>query len=164
MVMDLRRLSLADAPLMLDWMQDKEIICNLQKDFSNYSLRDAELFIQSSWVDDRNAHYAIVNDIDEYMGTVSLKHINNNYAEFAIVVRREAMGKGYAWFGMSSMISKGFSEYGLTCIYWCVSETNNRAIRFYRKHGFCEEVDIPPELLLLYGDMNKIKWFSVKRY
>ena len=47
-------------------------------------------------------HLAIASDSDEYMGMVSLKHIEDGLAEFAITVRTEAMGKGYSWFGMES--------------------------------------------------------------
>ena len=44
---------------------------------------------------------AITDDNDEYMGTVSLKNINytDSFAEFAITVRRTAMGKfRFIWY------------------------------------------------------------------
>ena len=45
----------------------------------------------------KNIHMAITDDNDEYMGTVSLKNINyiDSFAEFAITVRRTAMGKKF---------------------------------------------------------------------
>ena len=59
---------------------------------------------------------AIVNDKDEYMGTVSLKRITDSNAEFAIVVRKCAMGKGYSKYGMKKIMKYGFDKIGLEFI------------------------------------------------
>ena len=140
--MYLRKLELKDAPLMLAWMHDKSVVAKLHTDFASKTITDCENFIKSSWEDKNNINLAIASDTDEYMGTVSLKHVDNGSAEFAITVRSEAMGKGYSWFGMESIIEKAFNEYGLECVYWCVSRSNERAVRFYDKHNFHEAVDI----------------------
>ena len=42
------------------------------------------------------------------MGTVSLKHIKNNTAEFAIAIRKIAMGYGFASYAMNEIIQYGF--------------------------------------------------------
>lgn len=55
--------------------------------------------------------------------------------EFAIAVRRCAMGKGYAKYGIEEIIRAGKMKLGLKRIYWCVSRENRRAIRFYDKNG-----------------------------
>ena len=81
-----------------------------------------------------------------YMGTVSLKHINNVNAEFAISIRRTAMGKGYARYAMMSILKMAGNYYGLDYVYWCVNPDNKRAIRFYEKNGYARtnhtEIDI----------------------
>lgn len=157
----LRRLELRDAPLMLEWMHDKRVVENLKADFASKTLSDCEDFIRASWEDKRNIHLAIVSDTDEYMGTVSLKYIENETAEFAITVRAEAMRKGYAWYGMETIIEKAFDEYGLESVYWCVSRANERAVRFYDKHNFHEALDIPAHVLVRYSGMDNLKWYSV---
>lgn len=43
--MRLRKLELKDAPLMLEWMHDMEVTRNLKKNFSKFSIEDAEQFI-----------------------------------------------------------------------------------------------------------------------
>ena len=159
--MYLRKLKITDAPLMLAWMHDKNVTGSLRTDFSSKTLKDAENFIRISWRDKKNLHLAIAADDDEYMGTVSLKHIEKESAEFAITVRTEAMGHGYSWFGMEAIIEKAFSELGLECVYWCVSKENVRAIRFYEKHNFHEVIDIPKTILDRYLGDNNLKWFSV---
>ena len=159
--MYLRRLEIKDAPLMLAWMHDNNVTANLRTDFSSKDLKDCESFIISSWNDVNNINLAIASDEDEYMGTVSLKHLENNSAEFAITVRAEAMGRGYSWFGMESILDKAFDEYGLESVYWCVSRDNSRAVRFYDKHNFHEVVDVPTVILERYSGIDNLKWYSV---
>lgn len=159
--MYLRRLELKDAPLMLAWMHDKSVTEKLRTDFASKTLQDAENFIKWSWEDTGNENLAIASDEDEYMGTVSLKHIEDCNAEFAITVRSEAMGRGYSWFGMESIIEKAFNEYGLESVYWCVSRDNKRAVRFYDKHNFHEALDIPEKVLSRYKGIENLKWYSV---
>lgn len=158
--MHLRELKIYDAPLMLSWMHDSSVIENLRGDFSSKTIEDCNNFIKNS-ISNNNIHLAIASDQDEYMGTVSLKYIENNCAEFAIAVRSEAMGRGYAWFGMEAIIEKAFNELGLESIYWCVSKNNDRAIRFYDKHNFHEVVDIPKEILNRYLGIENLKWYSI---
>ena len=124
---------------MLAWMHDKSVTEKLHADFASKTMDDAENFIKSSWDNKNDLHLAIASDSDEYMGTVSLKHIEDGSAEFAITVRAESMGKGYSWFGMESILRKAFDELGLESVYWCVSRDNARAVRFYDKHGFHDE-------------------------
>ena len=159
--MQLRPLKLLDAPLMFEWMQDRNITDMILTDFESKTINDAESFIKSSWSDKVNLHLAISSDTDEYMGTVSLKHIRGSSAEFAITVRAEAMSKGYAWFGMESILEKAFNELGLECVYWCVSRNNSRALRFYDKHNFHETFDIPKKILKHYKGIDNLKWYSV---
>lgn len=159
--MYLRKLELKDAPLMLAWMHDRNVTNNLRTNFASKTLQDAENFIRCSWKDKENINLAIASDEGEYMGTVSLKNIENNAAEFAITVRAEAMGKGYSWFGMESIIEKAFKEYCLESVYWCVSRDNTRAVRFYDKHNFHEALDIPDKVLSRYEGIDNLKWYSV---
>ena len=70
------------------------------------------------------------------MGTVSLKNIENDAAEFAITVRKNAMGKGFSKYAMSEIIRIGLEELNLKSIYWCVSPENKRAVKFYDKNGY----------------------------
>lgn len=159
--MKLRKLELADGPLMLAWMHDERVTGNLRTDFASKTLTDAENFIRHSWSDKENINLAIASDEDEYMGTVSLKHIEDGSAEFAITVRAEAMGRGYSLFGMEAIIEKAFTEMALESIYWCVSRDNVRAVRFYDKHNFHEIVDIPQKAINRYEGVENLKWYSV---
>ncbi len=159
--MYLRKLEMKDAPLMLAWMHDESVVEKLRTDFLSKTLQDAENFIRFSWDDKENLNLAIASDEDEYMGTVSLKHIEEGSAEFGITVRAEAMGRGYSWLGMEEILKKAFDEYGLEAVYWCVSRENTRAVRFYDKHSFHEVIDIPRRVLDRYEGVENLKWYSV---
>lgn len=139
--MKLRKLELKDAPLMLEWMHDESVVKSLHTNFAAFTLANCENFIIAAQETTKELHLAITDNEDVYMGTVSLKHITKENAEFAIAVRRSAMGKGYAIAGMKEIIRIGLSEIGLKKIYWCVNETNVRAIKFYAKNKY-QRVDI----------------------
>lgn len=98
--MKLRKLEMKDAPLMLEWMHDKSVVKDLRTEFTNKTLSDCVDFIKRSLNDTNNVHLAIVDDADEYMGTVSLKNIEDYKAEFGITVRACAMGKGFSHYAM----------------------------------------------------------------
>ena len=158
--MRLRELKQEDAPLMLAWMHDVSVVSDLRDNFAAKTIDDCRAFIANS-ITEENIHLAIASDTDEYMGTVSLKNIENGSAEFAITVRAEAMGRGYSWFGMEEIIKKAFNELGLESVYWCVSRDNTRAVRFYDKHNFHEALDIPQKVLDRYREVENLKWYSV---
>ena len=138
MTMQLRPLEAKDAPLMLEWMHDESVVKDLQTNFATKTLDDCLAFIRSSVNSTTDKHFAITDHNDEYMGTVSLKHIRQERrdAEFAITVRACAMGKGFSAFGMQRIIESGLQQYGLHTVYWCVSPDNQRAVRFYDKNNY----------------------------
>ncbi len=158
--MHLRDLRSEDAPFMLSWMHDENVVGKMRGDFASKTIEDCLVFIKSS-ITNQSIHLAIASDTDEYMGTVSLKNIENGNAEFAIIVRSEAMRKGYSWFGMESILDKAFKEMELESVYWCVSRDNKRAVRFYDKHNFHEVVDVPQKALDRYKGVENLKWYSI---
>lgn len=148
--MKIRKLELKDAPLMLEWMHDESIVKDLKADFCSKTLYDCNQFILSSRDTCKNFHLAIADDNDEYMGTVSLKNIEDDKAEFAITVRNCAMGKGYSRYGMNEIIKIGLENMNLSRIYWYVDKKNQRAIKFYDKNGYQR---VSPEII--GGGTNK---------
>ena len=147
--MRLRKLEKKDARLMLEWMHDENVVHFLSANFAEKTLGDCERFIALSQETVKEMNFAIVDDSDEYMGTVSLKHINqeNRSAEFAITIRKCAMGKGFSAYGMSEILRIGLEELGLDNIYWCVSKLNERAVRFYDKNGYKRVEKVPESIL-----------------
>lgn len=149
--MKLRKLEWKDAPLMLEWMHDPSVVKNLQANFASKTLTDCMEFIHSAQNCAANLHLAIVDDNDTYMGTVSLKHIADGTAEFAITVRSAAMGHGFSAYGMKTILAYGIRELELKEIYWCVSPENQRAIRFYDKNRYLRTNQVPDSIQSRYS-------------
>lgn len=162
-----RELQEKDAPFMHEWMQDKKVVEFMYANFMDKTLDDCVNFILGSQKDSANLHLAVADDKDEYMGTVSLKNINNEdkAAEFAITFRRCAMKKGYAAFGTKEIIKKGLNEMGLKAIYWCVLKQNKRAIRFYDKNGYTRTQEVPDSIRNAYTEeqLDEFIWYAVSR-
>ena len=160
--MKLRALEQRDAPLMLEWMHDKSVVSHLGTNFMEKTIDDCRRFIDWANGTDTDLHLAVVDDSDDYMGTVSLKHIHSGTAEFAITVRACAMGKGYSGFGMAAILEKGIRELGLETIYWCVSRHNARAVRFYDKNGYTRTTHVPEDILNAYtpSQLSDVIWYA----
>lgn len=160
--MRLRKLQTKDAPLMLEWMHDDFVVHDLRTDFASKTIEDCMSFIVASQDDTKNLHLAIVDDNDEYMGTVSLKHIYNASAEFGITIRKCAMGNGFSHYGMMEIIRLGNEKKGLKKIYWCVAPNNLRAVRFYDKNNY--KRIIAPNESQGYSDEEKKRyiWYGVE--
>ena len=149
---------------MLEWMHDSFVVEKLRGDFATKTMEDCATFIANS-ISEKNIHLAIADDHDEYMGTVSLKNIIENTAEFAIVVHRDAMGKEYSIWAMREIFRKGFEEYNIESIYWCVDPNNARALRFYDKNDFqrVKSDDIKIENAYTIEQIERYIWYQVKR-
>ncbi len=162
--MKLRDLELKDAEPMLEWMHDKSVVEKLQTDFAKKTIEDCKSFITHS-KDNTTINLAITDDYDNYMGTVSLKHITKEAAEFAITICKAAMGKGYAIWAMREIIDLAFREYRVSYVYWCVAADNLRAVRFYDKNGF-QRVDSSTITIIGCYTEQQIEdyiWYQVKR-
>jgi diamine N-acetyltransferase len=170
--MKLRNLCIKDAKYMLEWMHDEDVVKDLKTDFSKKDIKDCERFITESNRTNDNCHFAIVNDFDEYMGTVSLKNITESTAEFGIAIRKCAMGKGYSKSAMEETIQYGLEKLGLNCIYWCVDPINSRAVKFYDKNCYSRlcisnNVDLLKKIREIGGyteeEINHYIWYSVSK-
>ena len=134
----LRRLEPADAVRMLEWMRDADITRYLQIGGSGTTEERVLGFIQGAADESESFHRAIADAAGEYLGTVSLKHIDREKgeAEYAISMHPSALGTGAAAEGSRQILRLAFEELGLRRVYLNVLEENRRAVKFYNKIGF----------------------------
>ena len=163
----LRPLEERDAPLMLEWMHDVEIQKSFKKKMIDATMNDALAFIRSArpsaFIEDgMNLHFAIANCDDEYCGTISLKNVNNESknAEYAIVIRKKAQGKGIAFQSTGLILRKAFFEYDLHRVYLNVYSNNERAIRLYEKSGFIYEGEFRDHFFI-NGHYVSLLWYGM---
>lgn len=160
--MNIRELRKDDAIKMLQWMHDRNVVQYMNQDFMSMTLEDCVCFIENAGNNQQSKHFAVIDNQNQYIGTISLKNIQDGNAEFAIAICSEAMGKGYARKAMEEIIAMGFRDIGLHTIYWYVSKDNKRAIRFYdRKYvRYTEKPDFLP-LKESIDNLQKIYWYYV---
>lgn len=160
--MKLRKLKLEDQDAMLEWMENPKISCFFRFDYEDINKDSVVKFIMESEKNQKNKHYAIVEDGDEYLGTISLKNIDfqNGNAEYAISLREKAIGKNIARQATDLILYIAFIQLELHKVYLNVTSENVRAIRFYEKYGFIYEGEFL-EHLIVRGVYKNLKWYGI---
>ena len=138
MKIHLRNLYAKDAEGMLEWMTDPEINRFFRFDSTDINVEDCLNFIKHSMDAPQCRHFAIADDSDDYLGTISLKNINfeNFDAEYAISCRQKVHGTGVAYEATRQILEYAKDKLGLKEVYLNVLVNNKRANAFYKKCGF----------------------------
>lgn len=160
--MKIRKLKIQDANAMHEWMQDEDVTKNLAQDFASKTIEDCKKFIEHANQSEKtDLHRAICDDNDKYLGTVSLKHIDyiNRNAEYAISMRRSAMGTGASAYGTTEILKYAFDVLGLKKVYLNVIPQNIRARKFYKKMGFQYE-GTARKHILINGEFCDLEWYA----
>ena len=161
----LRKLEEKDAEFMYEWMTDPEIFSFFRFDASSVTLQTCREYILHAYDDLNSIHYAIVNEKDEYLGTVSLKNITEKDAEYAISTRKKVHGTGVAYKATMEILQIAFEELHLQEVYLNVLGDNTRAISFYKKVGF-QVYDHDENTVNIKGMDKCLEWYhcSYKLY
>ncbi|NLG03650.1 MAG: GNAT family N-acetyltransferase [Clostridia bacterium] len=146
---------------MLEWMHDRELCAGFRFDGSHATRESACQFIGQS-MSETNRHYAIVDEQDEYLGTISLKHIDENGAEYAIALRKKAISTGIAREATKELLRIAFDTLGLKMVYLNVLEDNTRAIKSYEKSGFLYR-EGKDSTIQIKDVTKKLKWYVMEK-
>lgn len=158
----LRELEEKDAGGMLEWMQDPAINRFFRFDAAGMTYEKCLVFIQNARAEKNCRHWAIVNGQDTYLGTISLKNITPERAEYAISTCACAHGTGAAMEATRQVLSVAFEQWGLREVYLNVLTENARANAFYRKAGF-QFRHREAGALVLRGEEKDLNWYSMER-
>lgn len=156
----LRPLEEKDAAGMLEWMTDPAIARFFRFDAASMTLDRCKTFIHGAGKQDDCRHWAIVDESDEYLGTISLKEIENGSAEYAISTRSCAHGTGAAGEATRQILKIAFEDLGLNRVYLNVLADNGRANAFYCKAGF-RYAYTQKDALEIRGEMKNLNWFEI---
>lgn len=159
----IRPLENKDADGMLEWMSDPGIAKNFRFDAHNITLESCIVFIKDAKKNKGVFHYAVTDEHDEYLGTISLKNVNTETgsAEYAISMRACAHGSGAAYAGTDAILKLAFDTLHLKRIYLNVLADNERANAFYRKMNFLFQYREVNAVRIndVYHDLN---WYAMK--
>ena len=161
-MMKLRALEVKDIPYMLEWMKDRELVQFYRFDAEKSNSETAREFIERAKESKQDLHFAIVDEQDEYLGTASLKNIDyvNKNAEYAIALRKKAIGQKIALAVGKEIFRKAFEELQLERVYSNVLSSNERCIRHCEKLGYVYEGEFKNHLLL-HEKFESLKWFAI---
>lgn len=156
----LRKLCENDIEGMLEWMHDEDITKNFRFDAKKMNRQKCIDFVKNSF-NDQERHYCITDDSDSYLGTISLKNIDleNKTAEYAIVLRKKAIGTGIARKATEELLGIAFNELNIEKVYLNVLEDNVRARRFYSKMGFQYE-GLFKNHIIIRGKNKNLCWYA----
>lgn len=163
--MRLRQLKEADADGMLEWMHDPEIQKFFRTSMETKTREEVMDFIHNANtvpVEGNSIHFAIADEDDSYLGTVSLKDFDfsSRSAEYAISLRKCAQGRGIAYQATREILKMAFETFHLQRIFLNVLEDNLRAIHLYEKLGFTYEGAFR-HYLFLNGEYKTLRWYSM---
>ncbi len=163
----LRELQEKDAPLMLEWMHDAEVQRAFKKNMLKITIDEAVSFCRTAVIppivkNGDSLHFAIVNEEDEYLGTISLKNIDlgNGTAEYSVATRKKAQRHGVAFEATGLVLKKAFEEYKLHRVYLNVLADNESAIKLYERCGFTYEGEFRQHLNV-GGKFVNWKWYGM---
>lgn len=166
-MISLREIRIEDAQLMFEWMQDPDIQKGFKEKMIATQMSDVIAFCKAAVIpqtikNGTSLHYAITDETDEYLGTISLKNIDtqSKNAEYAISLRKRAQGKGIASKATYLLLKKAFHEFGLHKVYLSVLADNNEAIRLYERCGFIYEGEFREHVVKGQKYMNW-KWYGI---
>lgn len=146
-------------------MEDAEIQKNFRFKSEDVKKEDALRFIEvaeTEPIEGKDIHYAIADEHDEYLGTISLKDVDlvARKAEFAISLRRKAQGIGVGTAATKMLLEMAFNKFELERVYLNVLSDNEKAIHLYEKCGFIYEGEFRKHLFLR-GEYKSLKWYSI---
>lgn len=158
----LRNLELKDAKAMYETICDTNVNAYMNIDGSKSSIENCENYIINANANSNFKHFAIVDEKDNWVGTISLKNIDFDVkqAEYAIITSSKVHGKGYALTATKELLDYAFNKLGLNRVYLDVVKENVRANKFYLKCGFKLEGTFR-QAILIKGKVYDLNWYSI---
>lgn len=126
-----------DAEIFTEWLNDVEILVNLQMYSGMISLENEKVFLNNL---SKEQNYSIIdlqkNELIGNCGFMEIDHINQT-AEIGIFIgNKNYHNKGYGTEALSLLIDFGFKALNFHSIMLRVYEFNKGAIKCYEKTGF----------------------------
>ena len=157
----LRKLEEKDIPGMLEWMHDPDAYRWFRFNAEEMTPERVRNFIANSFTETAR-HYAITDETDEYLGTISIEDIDreNSRAMIAYSLRSCARGKGIIYTAIEKVFGIVFDELKLERFYVNVLADNIRSKRSLQKAGFVYEGCFRRHMKLR-GEWHDLEWYAI---
>lgn len=137
----LRPLSFNDLNDIMTWVNDSEVIKNLQHFSKKLTREDESNYINRILESQNDYIFSIIRKDGVYLGQCGLHQISweNKLSRMAIIIKREFWGMGYAQKAIRELLAFSFQNLKLHKVWLLVYSTNKKARHIYDKIGFKEE-------------------------
>lgn len=138
----LRPLEREDAPVIVPWLNDREVIRTLLR-HRPLTLREEEAFLDKVGDSEHDLALGIaLRATDALIGVTGFHHIDfrNRHCSFGIAIgAKDEWGKGHGTEATTLMVQYAFDTLNLNRVWLHVHEYNERGVRAYEKVGFKRE-------------------------
>jgi len=139
----LRPLRKADAPLLYQWITDRDLVI-LNSPYHPVSELDHEAWVEKMMARHSDLVIFVIEEVSSGLaiGTCQLLNINWRYRSAELQIRigdAVFQSKGYGSEAVQLLVGFGFNDLNLHRIYLHVFASNGRAVRAYEKCGFERE-------------------------
>lgn len=137
----MRPLKLSDVNHIMTWVNDPEVVKNLQHFNKKFTIKDEEKYVKKMLASKNDFILSFFNQSGEYIGQGGIHQISweNKLGRLSIIVKREYWNKGYAQEMLPVLINYGFKKLDLHKIWLMHWKENKKAGHLYQKLGFVKE-------------------------
>lgn len=138
----IKPLKLSDVKYIMTWVNDPEVVKNLQHFNKKFTRKDERKYVQKILKSKNDFAFSIFKKSDgEYVGQGGIHQISweNKLGRLSIIIKRKHWGRNYAKIAISLILSFAFHKLKLHKVWLMRWSTNKKAEHLYKKLGFKEE-------------------------
>ena len=135
-------LELNDVENIMTWVNDPEVVKNLQHFNKKFSKKDEQNYVKKILKSKNDYVFSFFdNQNGEYIGQGGIHQIalENKLGRLSIIIKRGHWNKGYAQEILPALTNYAFKELGLHKIWLMHWKENKKAEHLYKKLGFIKE-------------------------
>lgn len=136
----LKPLKLKDIDYIMTWVNDLEVIKNLQHFDKKFTRKNEEAYVKKILTSNNDFVFSIF-DGDRYVGQCGVHQIarENKLGRLSLVIKKECWNNGYAQKVLPMLVDYAFTKLGLHKVYLMHWKENKKADHLYTKLGFQKE-------------------------
>ncbi len=138
----MRTLKLSDINNIMTWVNDPDVVKNLQHFNKKFTRKDEEKYVKKILASKNDFVFSFFNrETEEYVGQGGIHQISweNKLGRLSIIVKREYWNRGYAQEILPALINYAFEKLGLHKVWLMHWKENKKAGHLYKKLGFKRE-------------------------
>lgn len=170
----MKPLKLNDIDNIMTWVNDPEVVKNLQHFNKKFTRKDEEKYVKKILTSKNDFVFSFscpkqsrgVNQSGEYVGQGGIHQISweNKLGRLSIIVKREYWNRGYAQEILPALINYAFKKLKLHKIWLMHWKENKKAGHLYKKLGFRKEGILKDEYFWKDKYHDMIRMAIIKRW